>query len=200
MKTTTTSNSYLMSRDFEDGHTRMAAGCLEARINALHEATPILVHVLINEIVRGEEPYEQDVEIWLGELEVYSLLGVIKRDDQRDWLRTVAAEVLFQCIRAFVDERRKPPQTPTLINGEETYECVTLDKSEMLRSHTDDAYEFNEVGAIWMMLEALQAGTITIPPSEALQTLVESFDVEPAKRQRISKWSPIGGNGPSHLA
>jgi hypothetical protein len=199
MKTTTTSNSYTMSRDFEDGRTRMAAGCLELRINALHEATPILVHVLINEIIRGEEPIEQDVETWLSELEVYSLLIVTKRNDPRDWFKRVVGEVLFQCIRAFVDERRKPPQTPTLIDGEQVYECKTLDKDEMIRSHTDDAYEFNEVGAIWMMLEALQAGTITTPPDEALRDLVEYFD-SGAERQRISKWSPLGGDGPRNLA
>jgi len=197
---TTRSNSYVLSRDFPDNKTRMRALEIIERLHIEPGMAARIVVVFGLELAPGEPPVTQDNEVWITELATYSILNVLKREDPRDWFRKEATEVLVQSIAAFVDSRREPPQKPKLEGGNETYECQTPGTDEMFRPHHEGGYELTEVGAIVTMIEALNAGDIPLSPTEALHNMVEMFDQEYAKRQRVTAWSPLGGNGPSHRA
>lgn len=193
------SNSYTMSKDFGDGRARMLGTELEDRLRISPDVMLLIVGPFASELAPDELPIIVDGALWLSELQVYSFLGVLKREDKRDWFRRTVTEVLVQSIVAFTDARRKPPQKPKVVGGEETYECQTPGMDEMFRPEGDEHYG-SEVGSIVMMLEAGNDGDLSLSPAEALKKAIEIFDGASAARQRISKWSPIGGSGTSHIA
>lgn len=198
---TTRSNSYLMSRDFEDGRTRMAVAGIQERIRASPEAMfTALFNGATIEFAPDDTPISQDGELWLTELEIYGLLTMLKHRGPQGRMRRVAETVLLECIQAFVDERRNPPQEPELVAGTAGFKCVAPGSDEIFRPHPDAGHELSEVGAILVMIESVNAGETKLSPRDALRSMVEMFDGEHAKKQRITAWSPLGGNGPSHIA
>jgi hypothetical protein len=187
----THANGYEMSRDFKDGRTRMGVTGIQERIRASPEAMfTALFNGATIEFAPDDIPISQDGELWLTELEIYGLLNVIRRSDKRSWFREEVFAALRECIKAFVEERRKPTQTPTHIAGREAYKRVTPGTDEMFREHADGGYELDEVGAIVVMVEAANAGDLTITPAQALRKAVEVFDEGHAQQRGIWKWSP----------
>jgi hypothetical protein len=178
----------------------MPASELESRLRIAPNAMPAVLAIAVTEFKPETKVVLRDGDVWLTELHVYGAVNALKRRGPQGRLRRVADDVLRQCIEAFVDERRKPPQTPENVNGEPSYACVTPGSDDMFRPHPDGGHDLNEVGAIFTAIEALNTGDTSISPSEALRNMVEVFDKMQADRQRLAKWTPIGGNGPSHLA
>jgi len=193
-------NSFMMSRDFPDHVIRMRALDIEERIKASPGAMRMLTLLAVNELAPGDKPIEQDGEIWLGELAVYSLLNMVAREDKRDWFKRAAGDVLCQCIQAFIDARRKPPQQSKLVDGDEVFECHTPGTEDMIHSHSDDGYELNEVGTVFTMIEAFNDGNLTVEAAEALQRIIGEFDCVQPGRKSVTAWGPLGGNDPSDSA
>jgi len=187
------SNSYTLSKDFPDNTTRMRALEIIERLHIEPGMAARIVVLFGLELAPDEPPITQDGEVWLTELATYSILNVLKREDPRDWFRKEATAVLVQSIQAFTDARRKPPQKPKLVGGKETYECQTPGTNEMFRPEGDSHY-CTEVGSIVMLLEAGNDGDLSLSPAEALKKAIEIFDAASAEKQRIAKWTPLGGN------
>jgi len=197
---TTKSNSYTMSRDFADNTTRMLAREIAERLQIEPGMMARLVVIAGCELAPDDTSIIQDGEVWVGELQTYSIVNVMRREDPRAWFRRDALEVLLQSITAFTDSRRKPPQKPTLLDGQELYPCVTPGPDDMFRPHGEGEHKFNERGAILTMLSMANAGDLPLSPAEALRRTIEMFGGMHAEHSRLTKWSPLGGNGPSHLA
>jgi hypothetical protein len=167
---TTKSNGYTMSRDFPDRVPRMRVEELQDRLGVPPEAMPQVVAIGAPKFVPDDKLVICADDVWLTELQVYGLIDLVRRDGPRGEARRLAHDVLRQCIKAFVDERRRSRRDEAA-----GAVCVTPGNKDMFREGMDGSFESNEGGALLTMIAMASAGDLDMPTSEALRRTIQAF-------------------------
>ena len=172
---TKVANSFTFSRDFVDGAPRIRASDLLKAMDLTSEEFVAAAEESANIFDPRKPPIiVQDGDSWLTESQCYGLLTKPAFDEP-----SADGAMLPQVIVAFVEERRKAPQPPTVVGGQIGYVLRTPSYDDFFRT-VEGQELWREEGAILAALvDACGPGQHHLrgAVSEALAHVVRIYDV-----------------------
>lgn len=151
----TYANGFAMSRDFEDEVPRTRAGDIEHLLSMEAGGLSAAGQRARKKFALDEFPKVElrDGEVWLAEEQTCFGLELLHRENVPS-----ALAVQWQVARAFVNERREPPQVPVMVDGRPRYERVMPTVNDhLLRRGEAGQVQISEEGALLLMLASAEA-------------------------------------------